>query len=164
MKKILTHSALGLACLFMLSACGNKAAENTANSTTNTTANTTTNTNDNSTINTTNNTPINTNTPEHVALDFYKALCNLDFAKSRALSTQKAHELLSLIEVMAGQMSEEDMKKGKEASELIQSTKCNTSGNTATCQICCKDDGTEDTVKLEQVNGQWKVALSKEDM
>ena len=156
MKQILKHSALGLACLYMLSACDNKAAENTANSITNT--------NNNPATNTANNTTSNANTPEQVSVDFYKALSNLDFGKTRALSTQKTHELLSFIEAMAGQMPEEDRKKAKAAADLVKSAKCNTSGNTATCQVCCKDDGTEDTVQLEQVNGQWKVALNKEDM
>jgi hypothetical protein len=109
---------------------------------------------------------INQKKPETVALEYYKALSLLDFQTAKSISTPEAQQMLSLLESLMTDISEEDKKKAiAEAKPKVKKLKkatCQINGELATCTVCCMDDQDgQEPVLLKKVDGKWYIHLDK---
>jgi hypothetical protein len=100
------------------------------------------------------------NNPKPVAKNFLTALNHLDFKKAKEYSTEETGKLLDMMSGFARMIpdsSKEREKKFEITGEIID-------GDKAT--VSYKEEGREDeqSIPLVKVNGQWKVAMSKDNM
>ena len=108
-----------------------------------------------------------TTTPEAVALEFQKSITNLDFAKAKSLGDENTGTAIDMISGMMASVSAEDLAKAKEdakkAVELVKTAKCTTTGDKATCTVCCDVEGKDgQPIELVQKDGKWIVSMKKE--
>lgn len=97
------------------------------------------------------------NAPETVAERFLNAVNNHEFEQAKELSTEDSHKMIDLIASFAKGVEEEE-----KVEKVVKVSKCNIDGETAVCDYCCDAEGQETTINLKQVEGLWKVDMSKE--
>jgi len=103
-------------------------------------------------------------TPEEVAVVFSKATLNLDFDKAAYYCEESTAKIMEMVKAMAQAMPEDKKLEGQEKAKLVQAATCSITGNVATCQVCCDENGVNSpepiTLRLQN-NGKWRVFFDK---
>ncbi len=100
------------------------------------------------------------NSPKSVAENFLKAMNKMDFDGAKKYGTEDTGKMLDMLGGFAKMMPDSAKKdvKTKITSEKIEGDKA-----TYTYKEVGKDSG-EQTIHLVKVDGNWKVAMSKDDL
>ncbi len=98
--------------------------------------------------------------PEDVAIKFIEAVSNLDIEKAGEYTTEEGKQLLSFLELMSSQMSDEEKAEMQNAEFTVVSSEIN--GDTASVVISA--EGEENAFPMIKVDGEWKVDLNKESL
>jgi hypothetical protein len=117
---------------------------------------------------------VNYKNPKSVSLAFYKALANNDYEQAKKMGTSETIKVISLLQNLNDLLPEEEQLAAKEegAAQLkllkkaICVTKEEASGEIATCEVCCDEEGVSSTTPLilKKENNQWLVHMTKESL
>jgi hypothetical protein len=98
--------------------------------------------------------------PKTVATKFLTATAEQNYDEAKKYATEETGQVLDMVSGMAKAMGEGTAKE-KESFEVISEK---IDGETATVTYKKKGEEAEQTLKLKQVSGEWKVSMGKEDM
>jgi hypothetical protein len=90
--------------------------------------------------------------PEYVTKQFIKAYNNTDFREMKRFATKEAQSVLDvglrMRESMGGGAKIPDKNKVN-----VDEVSCNVNYGAATCEVCCKADGSTENIDLKKVDG-----------
>lgn len=98
--------------------------------------------------------------PEDTALNFMKAVSDMDMEKAGKYTTEEGKQLLAMMGAMTSQMSDEELSEMKGAKITVVSSQVD--GDTGS--VVLSVDGEENALPMTKVDGAWKVDLNKESM
>jgi len=105
--------------------------------------------------------------PEPVAKAFFKALENQDFEAAKKLSTQEGQQLLSLIQSLTENVSEEQKAELLNTKYQVLDTIVDGDNATVTYERWEADSPESKeslTIQLKKIDGDWKVHFVKDDL
>ncbi len=117
---------------------------------------------------------VNYKNPKSVTLAFYKALANNDYERAKQLGTSETIKVLSMLQNLHDLLPEEEQRAAKEEGALqlkyLKKATCllgeKGSEETATCQVCCDENGVSSTapLTLRKENRRWLIHITKETL
>ncbi len=103
-----------------------------------------------------------TSDPKAVAEDFVKALAVQDYETAKDLGTEETVQLLAMIEGMAAMIPAEEVEADKEDIKSLKMGDVEIDGDNAVVYYGT-DKKTGEKIDLVKVDGDWKVAMKKEE-
>lgn len=101
------------------------------------------------------------NSPKAVAEEFLVSFYHMDYERARAVSTEKAGELVNLMEQFSAQQPDSVKQNAKKIGIEILNVK--EDGDNAEVTYSVSSEPGEQTLKLVKQNGKWLVSHSKQD-